>query len=114
MVMAVRPFSVRGARLAEQRALAEIDRVIEQVEQHRVALDALDDQVDGATVERALERARIAAAIELFEQGRGLDLGVAEALGVQVRHEQVEVGDLVEREAKTELDQALKPLLAPG
>src|SRR5258706_9742891 len=106
MVMSVRPSSVRGARLAEQRALAEIDRVIEQVEQHRVALVALDDQVNGATVERALERAPIAAAIALFEQGRGLDLVAAEALGVQVRHEQVEIADLVEREAEAELDQA--------
>src|ERR1700752_2957019 len=53
--------ALRDARLAEQEALPEIDVQIQHFEQHRLGLDALDDQIDGIGIERALQHLGIGA-----------------------------------------------------
>ena len=39
------------ARLAEQVALAEIDRLIQELEKNRLGLDLLDDEIDPVSIE---------------------------------------------------------------
>src|SRR5690349_18340515 len=93
------------ARLAEQEALAVVDRQVEQLEHHRLGLDLLDDQVDAVAVQRALEGAHIEPLrlrTRVLEQLRRIELDEAEMARAERVEVEIEMRDLVHREAEAE------------
>src|SRR5690606_30917540 len=102
---------LRTARLAEQEALAVVDRQIEKLQHNRLGLDPLDDQVDAVAVERALERSHVEALglrARMLQKFRGIELDEPEMAGTQRVEIEIEMRDLVHREAEAEARQALE------
>ena len=101
------------ARLAEQEALAEVDVIVENLEQAALVLDLGDDQIDVMTAQGAQDADVV---LDRVEQQVALDLDERDVVGRQVGGVEVEVLDLVEGEAAAQEGEAVEqpgPGLAP-
>ena len=89
------------ARLAEQIALAEIEIVVEEIENIALCLDAFGDQVEAEACEKIFEIGRMnggGVVVGIAKQQLSRDLNVTNAVVARLRDVDVEIGHLVHRE----------------